>query len=63
MGFFFEFSHSVLKHQYTYRQQEEVEIYHEHFQKPPPEPIRPVKQPDTPLSSRSTESTESPPEL
>jgi len=46
-----------------YRQQEEVEIYHEHFQKPPPEPIRPVKQPDTPLSSRSTESTESPPEL
>lgn len=50
-----------------YRQQEEIEIFHEQYQKPPPEPIRPAKQPKksptTPASSRSTESTESPPEL
>ena len=49
-----------------YRQQEEIEIFHEQYQKPPPEPIRPKqpkKSPTTPASSRSTESTESPPEL
>ena len=50
-----------------YRQQEEIEIFHEQYQKPPPEPIRPAKppkkSPTTPASSRSTESTESPPEL
>lgn len=51
---------SIISLSDKYRQQEEVEIYHEHFQKPPPEPILPLKQPQTPTSSRSTESTESP---
>lgn len=37
-----------------YRQQEEVEIFHEHYQKPPPEPVRPKK---ASLSSESTQSS------
>ena len=46
-----------------YRQQEEVEIFHEHYQKPPPEPIRPPKASLTKESSAnsatSSQSTES----
>lgn len=37
-----------------YRQQEEVEIFHEHYQKPPPEPVRPKK---ASISSQSTQSS------
>merc|ERR1712008_636699 len=37
-----------------YLQQEEVEIFHEHYQKPPPEPVRPKK---ASISSQSTQSS------
>jgi len=46
-----------------YRQQEEVEIFHEHYQKPPPEPIRPPKasltKESSATSATSSQSTES----
>lgn len=48
-----------------YRQQEEVEIFTEHYQKPPPEPIRPPKakssstKGSSAISATSSQSTES----
>ena len=48
-----------------YRQQEEVEIFTEHYQKPPPEPIRPSKakssstKGSSAISATSSQSTES----
>ena len=32
---------SIISLSDKYRQQEEVEIFHEHYQRPPPEPVRP----------------------
>ena len=34
---------SILSLSDKYRQQEEVDIFHEHYQKRPPEPVRPKK--------------------
>merc|ERR1719360_274949 len=50
---------SIISLSDKYRITEEVEVFHEHYQKPPPEPVRPSLPPKKSNSSASSQVTES----